>query len=129
MSAHNTFISFFNATSETVEFNPSWKNGTGYLDGVCRQEALVGPGQVVKTVDDKNRKVLIIGTGEGPVAVFERYTAGQSGVIVCNFPWEIDREESGFGSSNLKQEHLEKMLVVDAMGVTRGTIDDVVVRA
>lgn len=127
MSAQNTFNKFFNACNDVVEFDPSWKNGTGYLDGVCHQENLVGSGQVVKTTDDHGRKVLIAGTNQGPVVVFERYIAGDNGVIVCNFPWEIRREESGLGTNDLLNEHLEKMFVVDMSGTTRGTIDDIAV--
>ena len=127
MSAQNTFNKFFNAVNETVEFDPSWKNGTGYLDGICRQENLVKPGQVVKTIDDHGRKVLIAGTKQGAVAVFERYIDDENGVIVCNFPWEIDREKSELGSSNLQGVYMRRMFIINSSGITCNTIDDIAV--
>ena len=123
MNTHNKFIYLFNHTRIAVQFKPEWANGTGYLDKICREYELIPPGLVGKTVDNHNRRVLILGTEEGPVAVFESYTNGDSGILVANFPNGIRRYDSGLGEFEIIEEHLDKMFYI-SNGVTCNRIDD-----
>lgn len=72
----------------SVSFEPKWNNGTGYLDGAVSAE--IRPGTTATTTTDNNRRVILIGTDIGTVAVFERYSAKENGerssVIVANAP-------------------------------------------
>ena len=123
MNTHDKFIYLFSHTRIAVQFKPKWANGTGYLDGICREDELIPPGMVGKTVDNHNRRVLILGTEKGPVAVFERYANGGSGFLVANFPNGIRRYDSGLGQGEILEEHLDKMFYI-SNGVTRNQIDD-----
>lgn len=76
------FNAAFNRINYAIEFNPSWKNGTGYLDGAVTEEITA----TCKSIDDHGRKVILIPTGIGNIVLFERYKGGESGVIVCNCP-------------------------------------------
>ena len=72
--------------TETVPFDPSWSNGTGYYD-----RAVKAPVPICKWVwshdQITNRYLILIGTRFGAVAVSERYTHGsKTPVIVCNVP-------------------------------------------
>ena len=122
MNTHDKFIYLFNHTRIAVQFKPEWANGTGYLDKICFEDELIPPGMVGKTVDNHNRRVLVLGTEKGPVAVFERYTDGKSGCLVANFPYTIRRYDSGLGSGEILEEHLDKMFYI-SNGVTRKQID------
>src|ERR1035437_6887003 len=86
----NTIFNSMVTISETVPFNMDWKNGTGYLDGASKgPDALVfQDGMSVTTVDNYNRKVLIISCGvDGNAVVFQRFAdCGDAGVLVGNIP-------------------------------------------
>ena len=126
MSAHGLFSSFFATCLNEVPFNPQWPNSTGYLDGVCHEENLVLPGQVVKATDPHGRKVLIAGTKQGPVAIFERYPADLNpfcGVLVANFPFEIDNDKSGFPHGPISENNINRIFTIDK-DVVRNQLDD-----
>ena len=126
MSAHGLFSSFFATCLNEVPFNPQWPNGTGYLDGVCHEENLVLPGQVVKATDPHGRKVLIAGTRQGPAAIFERYTGGDAGVLVFNFPAALDNEASDFPSGAISEKNIDRVFFSDK-GVVKNRIDEFMV--
>ena len=126
MSAHNTFTALFAACLNEVSFNPQWPNGTGYLDAVCEEKHLVVSGQVAKTIDPYGRKVLIAGTKQGPVAIFERYPADLNpfcGVLVANFPFEIDSDKSGFPHGPISENNINRIFTIDK-GVVRNQLDE-----
>ena len=79
------FQRIFHEIQTEVPFDPSWANGTGYLDGAVSYP--LPPGEMVKTVDSYDRRVILIGTRFGTVVVFDRYR-GQTdgGVYVSNRP-------------------------------------------
>ena len=93
-----TFTAAYDRISNAVEFNPSWKNNTGYLDNAVHDKNIV---EICKTIDDKGRKMIIIPTPVGNVVVFERYTNGENGVVVSNAPLAIEKLAFGLdlGSS------------------------------
>jgi hypothetical protein len=84
---------YFDAAFEKaplVEYNKAWANNTGYLDNAVTANLELNPGQTVKAVDGHNRKIVIVGTLVGNVAVFQRYTDNNS-TFVHNGPTSIDR--------------------------------------
>lgn len=76
----------------TLDYNPAWSNGTGYLDGivsnpdVCliattaddRHPRLIQYGEQAKAIDDKGRKIIVTGTAFGPIVVLERYSGSEA---------------------------------------------------
>ena len=79
------FQQVFRETKSEVPFDPSWANGTGYLDGAVNYP--LSPGEMAKTTDNYDRRVILIGTRFGTVVVFDRYR-GQTdgGVYASNRP-------------------------------------------
>lgn len=88
-----SFVKMFDSIELEVGFDPSWENGTGYLDGVVHNNGLeLEVGQVAKTVDDNNRRIILVHTPLGTVAFFERYTPNLndgSFVVVCHVPHHL----------------------------------------
>jgi hypothetical protein len=66
---------FNNEKVALIQFNPAWNNGTGYFDFAVKGEfaPVLKAGQLVKAVAHDGRKIIIIGTPLGSVAVFQRY--------------------------------------------------------
>ena len=93
-----TFTAAYDRISNEVVFNPSWKNGTGYLDNAVHDLQIT---EICKTVDNAHRKIIVIPTAIGNVVVFERFTDGDRGIIVSNAPRAIERLAFGMdlGSS------------------------------
>ena len=87
-----TFTAAYDRISNVVEFNPSWKNSTGYLNNAVHDKSIT---TTSKTIDDFGRKVIIVPTPVGNVVVFERHSNGSSSVVVSNAPCAI--EELAFG--------------------------------
>ncbi len=87
------------ALTPRVEFDPKWANGTGYYDhlaGVPFEGT-----QVRHFIDQSDRIGLILPTKAGNLVMFQRYTAGQNGVVVSNCHERIRGicNMLGFGSS------------------------------
>ena len=78
----------FREIQTEIPFDPEWANGTGYLDGAVSYP--LPPGGTAKTTDNYGRRVILIGTRFGTVAVFDRYQ-GQTdgGVYVSNRPQSV----------------------------------------
>lgn len=75
----NAVAAVFNAQyskTKAIPFNPKWANTTGYYDyAVLGDHApLLESGDIVCSEDPKGRKIIIIGTPLGNVAVFQRYS-------------------------------------------------------
>lgn len=93
-----TFNAAYDRVNATIEFNAKWANGTGYYDNAVRDLQIT---EICKTVDNANRKIIVIPTAIGNVVVFERFTNGDRGIIVSNAPRAIERFAFGMdlGSS------------------------------
>ena len=85
-SSGRVFYDCLEKITETVQFDPSWSNDTGYYDGAVKAPVLVG--KWIWCHDrTTNRYLILIGTRFGTIAVFERYTHGsKTPVFVCNTP-------------------------------------------
>ena len=100
-----TFNAAYDRISNAVEFNPSWKNGTGYLDNAVHDKSI----EVASTtIDDFGRKVIIVPTPVGNVVVFERFSGGDRGIIVSNAPRQVASLGAGLDlHSSLGDNELE----------------------
>lgn len=80
------FYSCLEKIPESVSFDPTWANGTGYYDGVVN--APVPNSKWLWSYDPITKRfIILIGTRFGTIAVFERYShGGKTPVIVCNTP-------------------------------------------
>ena len=79
------FEQAYNSIKVNISFDSKWKNGTGYLNGAIKVP--LQPGELSKSVDDYNRRVILIGTRFGTVVIFDRYkNQVDDGVYVSNKP-------------------------------------------
>lgn len=80
---------FNNDEVPEITYNPGWANPTGYLDHAVKgnNAPVLAPGQMVKTRDPRGRRIILIGTRKGNVAVFDRYSGqSETGTWVTNAP-------------------------------------------
>lgn len=81
-----TFYNVLAKLKSKIEFDPLWRNGTGYFDDATKAPVPVGS-WCWSHDPSSNRYLVLIGTRFGTVTVFERYTHGSlSPVIVSNTP-------------------------------------------
>ena len=76
------FNATFDSINTVVEFNPKWKNGTGYFDHAVEDSPV---SVMSKTTDDHGRKIILVPTPVGNAVVFQRFKNDDS-VVVCNIP-------------------------------------------
>lgn len=104
------FADTYAAIKNVIEFNPSWKNSTGYLDHACNKEFALPVGKCAKTVDDFGRKVILIGTPLGNVVVFSRFSKDET-IIVSNWPNGCSSLQIAYGTgSSLNEDTLHRVL-------------------
>lgn len=109
MRGGDALVFIFDRITEEVEFNPGWNNGTGYLDGAVHGEhaPVLAPGKVAKFTTNNARRGLMLGTPFGNIVVFERYTNGESGIVVKNIPDEI-RCTGFFPAADMNYDQVNK---------------------
>ena len=74
---------------KAIPFDPEWDNGTGYFDGIVRDELGLAPGEAAHFIDDADRLAVVVGTRFGNVVVFTRYQGGGRDAVVSNIPREL----------------------------------------
>lgn len=84
-TGHSAFLQVFDGLTNVLGYDAEWANGTGYFDHICGKDLGLEPGAMAASTDMIGRKIIIIGTPLGNVAVFQRYSDG-SAVIVVNTP-------------------------------------------
>jgi len=84
------FMKTWHLIEHVVEFDPTWHNGTGYMNGAVHFELPIGG--MSKSVDEIGRKVILIGTRFGTVVVFQRAKRDYD-TYVYNAPREFERLE------------------------------------
>ena len=69
-----------------IIFNPSWNNGTGYMDGLIKDEKVkvLNDGVYVSWDTVSDRRMVITVLSNNVTVRFERYTNGASGTICSN---------------------------------------------
>ena len=90
-SAAVLFDKKFTTIETTIEFNPEWNNGTGYLNYCVSGEfaPVVPSGEMIKFITNNQRKGIIVGTMFGNVVVYQRYSNGDGGVHVSNMTMKL----------------------------------------
>lgn len=94
-NVQETFKRLFDSIPSSTGFDPAWKNGTGYMDGIVHDKSLIDElaiGDIVKFTDDHDRRAIAVKTRYGIAVLFERYSPDgdeRSGVIVSNVSWEV----------------------------------------
>jgi hypothetical protein len=89
--AANMFELAYSQIEREVAFSLEWGDGSGFLDYVCYDKKLAAqlkPGEFARTSDEYGRKIILIGTRYGAVAIFQRYP-GDSLTLVKNLPLQI----------------------------------------
>ena len=92
MYAFNNRFEEIRTTGKKLRFEARWKNGTGYLDRIVKDQAIgLGVGEQAVFVDDYGRRAIVTNTRFGNVVVFERYAPKPEKPIfvVQNSPTEI----------------------------------------
>jgi len=92
-TAHETFLETFafitegkRDTDHIVPFDSAWDNGTGYYDGACTTDLGLSIGSRFCSTSENNRKIIGVVTPVGNAVFFERFSAGENGVVVTNKP-------------------------------------------
>lgn len=90
-TAHETFTIAFNAITNEVPFQEEFHNGTGYFNALVEFDTGLEVGERFKLITPmpNNRKIIGVVTPVGNAIFFERYTAGEHGVICRNVPAAI----------------------------------------
>ena len=93
MKANEALNEIFKKIELTLDYNPEWANGTGYMDYAVSGEhaPVLQPGHLARFIDDKNRKAIVLATVFGNIVAFERYKDGDGGIVVANSPDAIKR--------------------------------------
>jgi len=112
----SVFNQKFDSVVDVIEFNPKWKNTTGYLDGAVEGEhaPLLPVGQSVKCVDDHKRKVIItcmsVKDHATNIVIFERYTPSEDSqvVIVSNATMEVYLTTNLLANGRISEDELSK---------------------
>lgn len=80
------------AAAAEIQFDPAWRNATGYMDNVAKAENIkqFPEGEMFKCRDTFGRRVIIVGTYFGPVVVFDRFSGEDNAIFVYNAPREFD---------------------------------------
>lgn len=110
---NTNFDNLFNAVEETAVDINACANGTGYYDDACFAEA---GKEITRFTTANNRRGLIVPLAPGQNAViFERYSGGESGVLVSNFPSRYGALEAMLGMQSQVSDEAVGRLAGDAM--------------
>lgn len=89
LSAADVFGAVFAHESiREIPFDAKFNNGTGYFDAIVQADLGLMSGEIARmeTPAPNCRKILVMGSPVGNLAIFQRYTNGQGGVYVSNVP-------------------------------------------
>jgi hypothetical protein len=76
-NAQELFTATYEATTNVVEFDERWNNGTGYFDALTDRSMIkLEDGEIARfhTGETNNRRGLVVGTPLGNVVVFDRFS-------------------------------------------------------
>lgn len=97
-----------------IEFKEEWHNGTGYFDGLVKENLglAIGHRFVTQTPGDHTRRIVGVVTPVGNVVFFERYSNKESDVITVNTPSSV--------SSMIPSGQQEQPVFERAIGAVQG---------
>lgn len=90
------FNTIFDRVEKTLQFNPNWANGTGYLDHAAEgpEAPVLAAGEMAKSTDGFGRPMIIIGLPVGNLVVFKRYS-NEDGIYTYNASRAFDEAWMG----------------------------------
>lgn len=90
------FNSTFDRVTKTLDFNPDWANGTGYLDHAAEgpDAPVLAAGDMAKSTDNFGRPMIIVGLPVGNLVVFKRYSK-EDGIYTYNASRHFDQHWLG----------------------------------
>lgn len=74
LRAEHSFGKRWDEVTASISFDPAWHNGTGYFDHASKVDLPVG--SIYRSTDECGRRLLLIGTVQGTLVLFERYSQG-----------------------------------------------------
>lgn len=110
MSASRIFTDAFDSIQKTISFNKHWSNGTGYFDGTITDESFhLEPGEMVKSISDDGRRIIITQTRLGRVTLFDR-KVDRSGFIAINYDSELSQFNLFDTSGGVGEADMQRIL-------------------
>jgi hypothetical protein len=76
------FEDLYDSIRTLLDFDPRWKNGTGYFNGAMTVG--LAKGNFAKATGDCGRRIIMLGTEHGTAVFFERYTIGHGPFVVVH---------------------------------------------
>ena len=130
VTSNNSLVQFeifhklFSTVKKELPFSSEWENGTGYLDGVCRDTTLSElPKGLYKCMDLYGRAMVIVITSHQPVVFFERFTNPLQKKVVINVPYELQKYGNyvskflGYGLEDHTQEEWSILEIIAALNI------------
>lgn len=105
------FSAWFDNISQEVTYEPNWTTEDGHFDHALRDPVLqlmLPPGQLLRCLDEHNRKAIFIGTPWGAAVVFQRYSDDPQS-LVCQLPKKVEKYGMRF-YGYLSLEELQTLL-------------------
>lgn len=96
-----TFDHVYANIDTLLDFDPRWKNGTGYFNGA--QTVGLANGNMAKATGDCGRRLILIGTEFGTAVFFERFTLGHGPFVVVHNSATQYRDQLPNGSLTVEQ--------------------------
>ena len=83
--AIGAFMLLYRTASKDIDYDPKWANGTGYFDNACTMVELK-PGESARSKDDNGRLIYLVGTNNGTIVIFKRYSEETDLKLCSNSP-------------------------------------------
>ena len=110
-TAHELLLAYYNEGKRVVEidFDSALYGATDYLEKMAEADLGLEIGTVFKSITGifNDRKIVGVVTPVGNIVFFERFTAGQNGVVVVNVPFAL---AGIIPTGHQHPEHMELML-------------------
>lgn len=108
------FTKSFNAIEKELPFNKEWSNGTGYFDFIAygNHAPILKFGSMAKSVTPSGRRIIILSTRLGNVAIFDRYDGNEkaeSPVFVANTTTAVTNGK-WFSTSRVNEDDMYVLL-------------------
>lgn len=114
-TADTVFSEVFDSITDTLEYNKEWENGAGYFDAAVHHKSVnVKPGEMAKSIDDKGRRIIFVGTRIGNFVVFDRFSTNtndpENAVFVSNSPRDLFRAGMCQGPGKIDYKEMTHLL-------------------
>ena len=96
--------------AQRIPYDQKWENHKGYFSNAVIGEAapVIEHGEVVSSISETGRRIIIIGTRFGNVVIFDRYANNEVGIFVSNATMFV-RMTFGFPSGVIDTQTMYNM--------------------